>query len=166
MLRLGRWLTAAWCCPVNNAAATTLDKRLAHWESQASTCPSGGKAYPTGLHETVETGCSEGDMTLFNKLLCVAGVEFGYEAAREVQDPNTTQWHRSPQIHLLGYNDQGNTIFSPDMDLGAQLYFIKTRGRDQAYNLLIKSMASTAWWMYAPFPPGDAAVLEETVNWL
>lgn len=111
-----------------SASADTLPDWLKDWEAKAYVCttnPSGVR-FPSRPTGEADQPCDDGDITLFNGLLCAAGVELGCVGVAEAQDPDTGQWFRSPRIREHG-NDRGGSDFSPDMALGAQLYLIKTR---------------------------------------
>lgn len=92
------------------------------WEENALLCEGVGFApFPTKRRDA-QKGCEDGDMTLFNGLLCASGDARGCSAVRASLDEATGLWHRSPRIKQLGYNDRGNADSSPDMALGVQLY--------------------------------------------
>jgi len=126
---------------VETACAQSLSDLASSWRQSAPLCPTaqssivtpskepeGGKCLgETGQGKLCENGCGDGDMTLFNGLLCYAGEVAGCLGVAEAQDPVSGEWHRSPRIRHLGDNDQGNANFSPDMALGVFLYIIKTR---------------------------------------
>ncbi len=113
------------------ANADELSDRVSLWESGALMCdaraaPGENISFPSKQTNKDEQPCDDGDMTLFNGLLCYAGDERGCIGVAAAQDPNTGQWFRSPRIRLHG-NDRGGASFSPDMALGVQLYLIKRR---------------------------------------
>lgn len=159
------------------------------WESKALVCetkPSGVKfpSRPTG--DTAQP-CDDGDMTLFNGLLCAAGVELGCTGVAESQNPVTGEWFRSPRIREHG-NDRGGSNFSPDMALGVQLYLVKTLDVDRAAKWLAWldqhvpcSLEILGYCLIEGLPrfctddaeekgctmrPGDAAQLSATVSYL
>ncbi|MCV9964538.1 hypothetical protein OIU34_21850 [Pararhizobium sp. BT-229] len=109
-----------------------LAERMAFWESQAALCKAGALTFPTKSTTDPAQPCDDGDMTMFNGLLCFAGDERGCQGVIDAQDPNTGQWFRSPRIRLLGHNDRGDASFSPDMALGVQLYLVKTGDTERA----------------------------------
>ncbi|WP_139143953.1 MULTISPECIES: hypothetical protein [unclassified Janthinobacterium] len=123
-LFLGFFLACA-ICP---AGASPLNDRLLFWEKEALMCPAepGRNAFPTKQTGDPAQPCDDGDMTLFNGLLCAAGDPRGCQGVAEAQNPATGEWARSPRIRILGRNDRGDAFFSPDMALGLQLYFVKT----------------------------------------
>lgn len=175
------------CSPACRADA--LSVLVKDWESKALVCetkPSGVKfpSRPTGKKDQP---CDDGDMTLFNGLLCAAGVELGCVGVAESQDPATGEWFRSPRIREHG-NDRGGSNFSPDMALGVQLYLIKTRDVGRATKWLAWldqhvpcSLELAGYCLLYGLPrfctddaqekgctmrPGDAAQLSATVSFL
>lgn len=106
--------------------------RQVEWEKAALECPAGNIRYPTKQNSNAKQPCNDGDMTLFNGLLCAAGDERGCTGVKEAQDPNSGLWHRSPRIRILGKNDEGPADSSPDMALGTQLYLVVKRDRARA----------------------------------
>jgi hypothetical protein len=181
------YLVALFGPPVAvNARADELADRLSFWESKALSCPMQpkGPTFPSKPTGDPAQPCDDGDMTLFNGLLCYAGDERGCQGVRLAQDAGTGEWFRSPRIRVHG-NDRGGASFSPDMALGVQLYLIKTRDVDRAWKWLM--------WLHRLVPcsveafgncvvqglprfcapeqgctirHGDAAVLAETVTYL
>ena len=170
------------------AGSSELDDRFKYWEQQAFLCSAGdGTAFPSRPTGLASQPCDDGDMTLFNGLLCAAGEVRGCDAVANAQDPTTGQWFRSPRIRLSG-NDRGGSDFSPDMALGVQLYLVKTGDVARAEKWLA--------WLHRSVPcalelfgkclldgiprfctddakekgcvmrPGDAAALAETVSFL
>jgi hypothetical protein len=159
-----------------------LSSREKVWEQYALTCKAGNFAFPSHQSGNNLQPCDDGDMTLFNGLLCAAGDNRGCDGVRDAQDPNTGIWHRSPRIRLLGKNDRGDADSSPDMALGIQLYLVTTRDRDRAEKWFhYMSNTYKCWptdllcWIKAPkfcssddcfVRPTDAAVLAATVDFL
>jgi hypothetical protein len=117
-------------------AGQTADDRLAEgmafWEPRAALCKAGAFNFPTKSTTDPSQPCDDGDMTMFNGLLCFAGDQRGCQGVIDAQDPDTGQWFRSPRIRLLGHNDRGDASFSPDMALGVELYLVKTGDVDRA----------------------------------
>ena len=169
--------------------ADELADRLAYWETQAFLCDAKqiGVKSPSKLRDDAEHPCDDGDMTLFNGLLCFAGDERGCVGVAEAQDPVSGKWHRSPRIRQLGKNDQGNSDFSPDMALGAELYLIKKKDVDRAQKWLlwvhqnVPCSVEIPFWNYClleglprfctdndgcTIRHGDAAALSATVDFL
>lgn len=114
----------------------SLKELVPFWQQNAKLCQDAtGADYPTKQHGTYSSQpCHDGDMTLFNGLLCAAGNQLGCDGAKNAQDFSTGEWYRSPRIRYLPRdpsrggvrNDQGSAEFSPDMALGVQLYLLKT----------------------------------------
>lgn len=129
------------CCSIISLAAPlsetvhadTFSELVKDWESKAFICetkPSGVR-FPSRPTGEIAQPCDDGDITLFNGLLCAAGVELGCVGVAEAQDPVSGEWFRSPRIREHG-NDRGGSSLSPDMALGIQLYLIKTLDVDRA----------------------------------
>lgn len=181
---LGGALVLGLVAQQNANAEDLLTERLAFWKSQAFLCtasPSLPILFPSRPTGEASQPCDDGDMTLFNGLLCAAGIEEGCTGVREALDPASGQWFRSPRIRING-NDRGGADFSPDMALGAQLYLVAKKDSDRAWKWLM--------WMHENVPctfellghcvlkglprfcpqvgcelrPGDAASLAETVS--
>jgi len=172
-----------------SARADELSDRLQFWQANpnALLCDANGPgevAFPSKQTGEKEQPCNDGDMTLFNGLLCAAGDKHGCEGVAEAQDPTTGQWYRSPRIRIHG-NDRGGADFSPDMALGAELYLIATKDVVRARRWLLwldkevpcsislfgKCAVQGAPRFCAPeagctMRPGDIAALSATVNFL
>lgn len=178
-------LLPVWMVSLSAACADELADRMKFWESRAPMCTK--HTFPFPSSEPGDPGiCGDGDMTLFNGMLCAAGDERGCKAVAESQ-AESGEWHRSPRLKALGYNDRGDATFSPDMALGAQLYLITKRDRERGLKWLMwlhenvpcvqKSWLSDACWLQgaprfcAPHQgctarPGDLATLSWTVDFL
>jgi hypothetical protein len=113
------------------ASEDRLNQAYAFWEANAFQCQVDGISFPSRPTGNSAQPCDDGDMTMFNGLLCYAGDERGCQGVRDAQDPVTGEWFRSPRIRLKG-NDRGGASFSPDMAMGVQLYLIKTRDVERA----------------------------------
>ncbi|MCV2350815.1 hypothetical protein [Paucibacter sp. Y2R2-4] len=178
------------------AAADELDDRYTGlWRPNAFLCEAtpGGVRFPSRPTGEAAQPCDDGDMTLFNGLLCAVGEPLGCLGVKEALDRNSGQWYRSPRIRLNG-NDRGGASFSPDMAMGVQLYLLKTKDIDSALRWLMWLHDHVPCWVElggaclvrAPVPrfctdppkpgdkqnfectvrPGDAAALSATVSWL
>lgn len=115
------------CLTTTIVGATEFEQVVARvpvWESAALMCTSNGVSFPTKQRFDPKDRCEDGDMTLFNGLLCAAGEERGCVGVAEAQDPESGLWHRSPRIRFLGKNDRGPADSSPDMAIGIQLYLV------------------------------------------
>ncbi len=100
-----------------------LQSARAFWEEFAPLC----EWYPSKEH------CEDGDMTLFNGLLCVSGLELGCQAVRASQGADGRFW-RSPR--RVDGNLGQNKSFSRDMTMGVLLYLAKTRDTGAAQRWL------------------------------
>jgi hypothetical protein len=169
-------------------ASPELDDRFKYWDEQAFLCPAGdGTTFPSRPTGLAAQPCDDGDMTLFNGLLCAAGESRGCDAVANSQDPATGQWFRSPRIRLRG-NDRGGSDFSPDMALGVQLYLVKTGdvGRAEKWLAWLHRSVPCGFELFGKcildgiprfctddakekgcvMRPGDAAALAKTVSYL
>jgi hypothetical protein len=109
------------------ATADVLQDQMTYWRSQAFTCSaSGGLQFPSKVG-TISPGnpqgCDDGDMTLFNSLLCIAGELVGCQAVKSSQDASG-RWWRSPRRVGIEHtpNNGEDDSFSPDQALGVMLY--------------------------------------------
>jgi hypothetical protein len=164
------------------ARADELATRATQWEKAALICEAGSFRFPSKQHWKVDQPCNDGDMTLFNGLLCAAGDERGCDGVRDAQDSASGLWHRSPRIRLLGKNDEGNADSSPDMALGVQLYLLVKRDIPRAQkwlqwmnsnyfcapngSLCILKIPKFCGTDDCIMRPQDAATLAATVNYL
>jgi hypothetical protein len=77
-------LAAALCGATRDRLeATPLDDAMTYWRAKAFHCTDNGKDFPS--KERMPTAkdpspCEDGDMTLFNGLLCAAGESIGCDA--------------------------------------------------------------------------------------
>ena len=99
------------------SAADTLQDRMVWWRTQAFSC-STPFAFPS---KNVQAGdCEDGDMTLFNGLLCAAGEKIGCDAVKAAQGADG-RWWRSPR-RIGMENPPHPPSFSPDQVRGILLY--------------------------------------------
>lgn len=183
-------------CLLTSASADLLDERYKDlWRPTAFLCEAwkDGVKFPSRPTGVANQPCDDGDMTLFNGLLCASGEPLGCLGVKEALDKNSGQWHRSPRIRVNG-NDRGGASFSPDMALGVQLYLVTTKDVDSGRNWLLWLHNHVPCWVElggtcivrAPVPrfctdppkegekenfectlrPGDSAALSSTVSWL
>lgn len=168
--------------------SSELEQRFSYWQEQAFSCPAGdGTTFPSRPTGEASQPCDDGDITLFNGLLCAAGDKRGCDGVANAQDSTTGQWFRSPRIRLHG-NDRGGSAFSPDMALGVQLYLIKTGDVQRASKWFawLHENVPCAWEIFGKcivigiprfctddttekgcvMRPGDAAALSATVTYL
>lgn len=90
---------------------------------------------PTCLGDPSKESCDDGDMTLFNGLLCAAGVNVGCDAVKRAQS-SSGQWWRSPR--RIDDRIWDKNQFSKDMAMGVLLYLVKTKDRS----------AAQRWWSW------------------
>jgi hypothetical protein len=163
-------------------ASDELAARNEKWEERALTCIAGPYKYPAKQTGDKMQPCDDGDMTLFNGLLCAAGDRRGCAGVRDALDAASGLWHRSPRIRLIGKNDRGNADSSPDMALGIQLYLVTEKDTERALkwlnwidsNYLCIPFRALCWIKIPKFcptddcvvRPQDAAVLAATVDFL
>lgn len=84
------------------------------WRANAPLC----EGAPSGAD------CHDGDMTLFNGLLCAAGEELACRSVKNAQDPSG-RWHRSVRF-ARDPSLRPRNSFSWDMAIGVQLYVAAT----------------------------------------
>lgn len=114
---------------VANAAsskATPLSDALAFWEPpQAFACAATAMPFPSKYSAGDPNHCDDGDMNLFNGLLCAAGDSRGCDAVRRSQGSDG-RWWRSPR--RIGWIYPAHDVsFSPDQALGVMLYAVATK---------------------------------------
>lgn len=116
--------------------ASELSDRMTFWRQQAFYCSPGSTArFPS--KEEPPGVCDDGDMTLFNGLLCAAGEPAGCDGVKRAQD-GAGRWWRSPRRIGMEYPST-DVSFSPDHTRGVLLYAATT---------------------------GDAAALERYGDWI
>lgn len=177
-MRLATWLAAAALAVPQAALPQPTQDQVAAWRQYAASCSDGVPGYPS------KQDCDDGDATLFNGLLCAAGLEQGCDGVRRAQSPDG-RWHRSPR-YAADPLKRANNSLSPDMAIGVQLYLLKTRDSERARKWaqwLERAVACTfegpEGCVYRnPFPrfctddtekgctirPGDAATLALTLS--
>ena len=188
VLRLLLTLLALFSCVSAHATEGLLLERLAYWRANAFLCTAPDKTtFPSRPTGDVQQPCDDGDITLFNGLLCASGEQHGCRGVANAIDMQTGQWYRSPRIRQSG-NDRGGSAFSPDMALGVQLYVIKTNDIARASKWLTWlhthvpctiELFGKCWLHGLPrfctddveekgctMRPGDAAMLAATVSYL
>jgi hypothetical protein len=92
------------------------------WQANAPLCTTPQQPGETGPAQRAPSAedCHDGDMTLFNGLLCASGVELGCTSVRDAQD-SSGRWHRSVRYARYPALRPTNS-FSWDMAIGVQLY--------------------------------------------
>lgn len=109
--------------------AGELDAERQFWEENAFLCMAGDPPFPSKERLGDADACDDGDMTLFNGLLCASGEERGCEAVARAQGPDG-RWWRSPR--RIGWEaPQHDVSFSPDQSMGALLYILQRRDADR-----------------------------------
>jgi hypothetical protein len=100
-----------------------LSDRRAFWERSTFWCMATTPSFPSKEVLGVPTDCDDGDMTMFNGLLCSAGIDAGCDAVVRAQGADG-RWWRSPR--RIGWEAPDHDVsFSPDQSLGILLYVVK-----------------------------------------
>jgi hypothetical protein len=102
--------------------ADELAEAMTFWSSFAPVCPDAGGS-PS------KEDCDDGDMALFNGLLCASGEAAGCDAMRRSQGEDGRFW-RSP-ARVDGNRGKKNS-FSRDMAMGVFVYLATTRDQEAA----------------------------------
>lgn len=114
---------------IGAAAAREFDQDRHFWEASAFFCPTTGQPFPSKELLGNPADCDDGDMTLFNGLLCASGDERGCSAVALAQGPDG-RWWRSPR--RIGWEAPEHDVsFSPDQSLGVLLYVMEHRDSDR-----------------------------------
>lgn len=117
------------------------------WRDNAPVC----ETHPSSQN------CHDGDMTLFNGLLCAAGEAKGCAAVKAAQ-VRSGRWYRSPRRAANPGPDPRNT-FSWDMALGVQLYAVTTGDKAALGRWLSWIEQARPCLSKAPFPlPGGKSM--------
>lgn len=125
------WLLAVLVAMLSEARADLLQDHMADWRRKAFTCTANGKSFPSKAGQPSPNnpqGCDDGDMTLFNALLCAAGEKIGCDAVIAAQEVSG-RWWRSPRrigIEHTPTNGEDDS-FSPDQALGVLLYVVSEK---------------------------------------
>jgi hypothetical protein len=121
-------ITTIWLCgTVDRVAADSFKDQMAFWESQAFLCQDTGQPFPSKERvpdASDPSRCEDGDMTLFNGLLCAAGDSRGCNGVKLAQDTNG-RWWRSPRRKGMEA-PLHDVSFSPDMGLGVLHYAVQS----------------------------------------
>lgn len=115
------------CSCILPAKSDELKDRRAFWEDdgQAFYCQASANPFPSKYAVADVHHCDDGDMTLFNGLLCSAGDARGCDAVRDAQGPDG-RWWRSPR--RIGWEAPAHDVsFSPDQSLGVLLFALERR---------------------------------------
>jgi hypothetical protein len=134
--------TARVNLPANHPVTTTaanigeLGKRISNWKARPHLyCDNNGKHFPSKMKSPPSWVCDDGDMTLFNGLLCLSGEDDGCKAVRDSQDRDGDgSWWRSPlKMHHPDTSSPSNpnhqTSFNSDQSLGVYAYLTQTGDR-------------------------------------
>jgi hypothetical protein len=120
------WILAACAVVLQFASALRADDlgdRDAFWRGSAFFCTAIASPFPSKEVVGKPTDCDDGDMTLFNGLLCAAGESSGCDAVARAQG-NDGRWWRSPR--RIGWEAPAHDVsFSPDQALGVLLYSVQ-----------------------------------------
>ncbi len=107
--------------------ASPLTDALAWWDPpRAYLCPAPSGAFPSKYSATDPQGCDDGDMTLFNGMICASGDQRGCDGVRLAQGADG-RWWRSPRRIGCTY-PKCDVSFSPDQALGVMLYTAFSKG--------------------------------------
>lgn len=90
---------------------------------QSTAKPAYATCFPSKGSEEPTQPCDDGDMTLFNGLICSADTTAGCDAVSGSQDPDSGRWYRSPRLRLIGPGVTTNS-FSPDMAVGVYHWLV------------------------------------------
>ena len=128
--------------PAAPSLPNSLNERIKLWRKQVKYCDADGNivseapgAFPT--KESDDPGkraanlCNDGDMLLFNGLLCASGEEIGCSAVRDSFDEKTHQWWRSPAKRKAGKDNPEEPNLNSDQVLGLLLYVLEKHDGDR-----------------------------------
>jgi hypothetical protein len=103
-------------------------------------CPDDKICFPTAVVKRTDglSECEDGDMTLFNALLCYSRIEEGCAAVQLAQNTITGQWYRSPRLRQFPRLHSVNS-FSPDQALGVMLWVAHAPSPD--------NLQRFRWWL-------------------
>ena len=118
-------VTLALATFLARSSASPLTDALAWWEPPQAFLCSAAKtgAFPSKYSATDPDHCDDGDMTLFNGLLCKGGDRRGCDGVRLAQGPDGEWWRSPRRIGWTSNSHPGADVsFSPDQALGVMLY--------------------------------------------
>jgi len=120
-------------------SASPLSDAIAWWQPpQAFLCHIPTVDFPSKYSQTDPLHCDDGDMTLFNGMICVSGDQRGCDGVRLAQGADG-RWWRSPR--RIGWTYPTYDVsFSPDQALGVMLYTAKSKNK-AAFDRWAKWMA-------------------------
>lgn len=144
-----------------------LKSRLENWKARPHLyCDEDGKHFPSKMKDPPKWSCDDGDMTLFNGLLCLAGVEDGCKAVRDSQARDGDgAWWRSPKKvdrpDTSSPRDENHqTSFNSDQSLGIYAYLSQTGDRD-AFGKWLTRLADNGVCTHLATSKGD----KEACGW-
>ena len=105
----------------------TLSARRDFWKRRAFYC---NNEFPAKRLEGRPLECDDGDMTLFNGLLCASGIAEGCRGVADARGADG-RWFRSPLRRRRPWLN-GVASFSRDMAMGVMLYLVESRDVDAA----------------------------------
>jgi hypothetical protein len=112
------------------AKADELADRVAFWRQKAFLCESGASKFPSKYSSSDPSHCEDGDMTLFNGLLCASGEKQGCDGvagSQQIKDSDKGRWWRSPRRIGWDSTNGHDVSFSPDQALGVLHYIVATK---------------------------------------
>jgi hypothetical protein len=109
----------------SHAIGDELTERAALWRERALLCKSDMRLFPS-KSAVDPNDCDDGDMTLFNGLLCASGEKLGCDGV--AHSFRSGRWWRSPRkIGIVAQNANQDSSFTPDQALGVLHYVVHTR---------------------------------------
>lgn len=123
-----------------NSFLCTTDLPSAESDSGKLACGSNDVCFPTAVERDAHghLDCKDGDMTMFNGLLCFSGEPSACAAVEDAQNDITGQWYRSPRLRAHPHLHPVNS-FSPDMGLGLLLWVEADPSKERLERL--------SWWL-------------------
>jgi hypothetical protein len=120
------------------SAPDSLTERMTLWRKQVVYCdvygaivPSQPGAFPTKewpeaeKRKAVPESCNDGDMLLFNGMLCAVGEDAGCAAVRNAFDEESSQWWRTPAILKRHVENPEEPNLNSDQVQGLLLYILE-----------------------------------------
>jgi hypothetical protein len=108
------------------ATSDELTDGVAFWREKAFLCKSDTGPFPS-KSSVDPNDCDDGDMTLFNGLLCASEEKLGCDAVAHSQSSDGRWWRSPRRIGWEYSNGQHDVSFSPDQALGVLHYVVHTR---------------------------------------
>jgi hypothetical protein len=122
-LSVGIYIIVVVAISMANSRADDLSDLLVFWQSQAFECKAGQLSFPSKYAADDPNNCDDGDMTLFNGLLCASSDRRGCDGVKRAQ-ANDGRWWRSPR--RIGWEAPNHDVsFSPDQALGVLHYVMQ-----------------------------------------